>query len=84
MLGTSCGDVAMDAMSISKDTSERLLPMGALCRRYSVTDRTIDRWLERGILPEPLRINRYRYWRVSDLERFEREHLSASKAETAA
>ena len=53
-------------------TNERMLPMGQVCRRYGVTDRTIDRRLTRGILPEPIRINRYRYWRLSDLERFER------------
>lgn len=74
----------MDAMSTVKDTSERMLPMGQVCRRYGVTDRTIDRWLERGILPEPLRINRYRYWRVSDLERFERERMSAGAPDDAA
>jgi DNA-binding transcriptional MerR regulator len=57
---------------------ERLLPVGQVCRRYSVTDRTIDRWLERKILPEPIRINRYRYWRVSDLEKFERERIAGA------
>lgn len=70
----------MDAIT---DTQERLLPMGQVCRRYGVTDRTIDRWLDRGILPEPVRINRYRYWRVSDLERFERERMGANKTDTA-
>jgi predicted DNA-binding transcriptional regulator AlpA len=68
----------MDSTTAAKDTNERMLPMGQVCRRYGVTDRTIDRWLERGILPEPLRINRYRYWRESDLERFERERINAS------
>ena len=62
----------------AKDASVRMLPMGQVCRRYGVTDRTIDRWLERGILPQPLRINRYRYWRESDLQRFERERFSAA------
>ena len=58
--------------------------MGQMCKRYAVTDRTIDRWLKLGILPEPLRINRYRYWRVADLERFERERVSPRQPETAA
>jgi predicted DNA-binding transcriptional regulator AlpA len=66
----------MEPPATTNETNERLLPMGALCRRYSVTDRTIDRWLQRGILPTPLKINRYRYWRLSDLERFERERMS--------
>ena len=50
---------------------ERMLPMGQVCKRYGVTDRTVDRWLERGIIPRPFRINRYRYWRESDLVQFE-------------
>jgi hypothetical protein len=59
-----------------RDTQqEQMLPTGLICRRYNIVDRTIDRWLARGILPKPLRINRYRYWRLSDLERFERGHL---------
>jgi DNA-binding transcriptional MerR regulator len=62
-------------------TNERMLPMGQVCRRCGVTDRTIDRWLTRAILPEPIRINRYRYWRLSDLERFEREHFVRTKTE---
>jgi len=74
----------MGSPTTTKDASERMLPMGQVCRRYGVTDRTIDRWLERGILPAPLRINRYRYWRVSDLERFEAERMSARTPENAA
>jgi predicted DNA-binding transcriptional regulator AlpA len=67
----------------ANDTSERLLPMGQMCRRYGVTDRIIDRWLAAGVLPEPIRINRYRYWRLSDLERFERAGVSARNTENA-
>ena len=62
------------------ETSDRLLRMGEVCKRYSVTDRTIDRWLSSGILPEPVRINRWRYWRVSDLEHFEAARIT-SKSE---
>jgi predicted DNA-binding transcriptional regulator AlpA len=59
------------------DINDRLLPMPAMRRRYSVSDRTIDRWLARGVLPEPIRINRYRYWRLRDLEQFERNSLKS-------
>jgi hypothetical protein len=31
--------------------------------------KTIDRWTETGILPQPMRINRYRYWELDELER---------------
>jgi predicted DNA-binding transcriptional regulator AlpA len=65
-------------MTFTNDSvpQERMLPMGQLRRRYNVTDRTIDRWLERGILPSPVRINRVRYWRESDIVQFERALLS--------
>jgi DNA-binding transcriptional MerR regulator len=72
----------MSLTNNSIDQQDRMLPMGQVCRRYGVTDRTIDRWLERGILPVPIRINRYRYWRESDLVRFERERMA--ERETAA
>jgi predicted DNA-binding transcriptional regulator AlpA len=63
---------------------ERMLPMGQIRKRYGVTDRTIDRWLERGVLPAPIRINRFRYWRESDLVQFERKQMSAHKPDNAA
>ncbi len=66
------------------EPQERMLPMGQVCKRYGVTDRTIDRWLETGILPTPIRINRYRYWRESELIEFERQRMSERKSETAA
>ena len=56
----------------------RKLPIRALCARYSVSSKTIDRWLETNILPLPLRINRYRYWDLDELEAFERECKSAT------
>ena len=65
----------------------RKLTARLLCERYSVTDRTIDRWVASGILPQPMRINRVRYWDETDIEEMERkrapgqhsgQHLTAS------
>jgi hypothetical protein len=56
---------------------QKLLPMRAMVDRYSVTERTIDRWLDSGILPEPLRINGIRYWRLGELELRERERMGS-------
>jgi DNA-binding transcriptional MerR regulator len=56
---------------------ERLLPIREVCRRYSVSSRTVDRWLRLGSIPEPVRIHTYRYWRISDLEHFERDSVKA-------
>ena len=57
-------------MSGSKD---KMLPTRSVCERYNITDRTVDRWLEQGILPTPVRINGLRYWRQHELEQRERE-----------
>jgi DNA-binding transcriptional MerR regulator len=39
-----------------------------MCARYGVTSRTIDRWLETGVLPQPMRINKVRYWDEAALD----------------
>jgi predicted DNA-binding transcriptional regulator AlpA len=45
-------------------------------KRYNnMSDMSLWRWLNDEALnfPQPLRINRRRYWRLADLERWERE-----------
>ena len=44
-----------------------------LVERYGVSDRTIDRWLASEALefPQPILINKRRYWRLSDIEAWE-------------
>jgi hypothetical protein len=59
-----------------------LLPMRLVCERYNISDRTVDRWLESGILPLPLRINGIRYWRASELEQHERAFGQREKRAT--
>jgi predicted site-specific integrase-resolvase len=51
------------------------LPTKAMCERYGVSDRTIDRWTASGILPAPLVINRRRYWIELEIEEREREGM---------
>jgi DNA-binding transcriptional MerR regulator len=58
---------------MSSDFSDRMLPTRSVCERYNISDRTVDRWLESGILPPPVRINGLRYWRQRELEQRERE-----------
>jgi hypothetical protein len=56
------------------EKGKRLLTMRALCERYSVVDRTIDRWLAAGILPQPSAIIQHRrYWDEADLVSRERD-----------
>jgi predicted DNA-binding transcriptional regulator AlpA len=57
----------------------RKLTSRALQQRYSVVNRTIDRWVETGVLPEPLRINRIRYWDEAEIEQLERDRMSSQR-----
>jgi hypothetical protein len=34
-----------------------------LARRHGVSTRTIDRWAETGLVPQPLRVNRLKFWK---------------------
>ncbi len=54
----------------------RKLTSRALQQRYGVVDRTIDRWVEAGILPVPMRINKIRYWDEAEIEERERERMA--------
>jgi predicted site-specific integrase-resolvase len=58
----------------------RRLTARRLCERYDVVVRTIDRWLEQGILPPPLIINGRRYWDEEEIERSERERMTRRNA----
>lgn len=60
----------------------RKLTCRALTERYGVVDRTIDRWVATGVLPEPMRINSIRYWDLGELEEFERERKTQSGKDT--
>jgi predicted DNA-binding transcriptional regulator AlpA len=57
----------------------RKLPTRALCERYGITTRTIDRWVEAGVLPQPFRINRARYWDEAELEAADRARMAAAE-----
>ena len=41
----------------------KLLHLRAVCARYGISDRTVDRWVEAGELPKPM----CRYWDESVL-----------------
>jgi predicted DNA-binding transcriptional regulator AlpA len=64
-------------MSEPNDSKDRMLPTRLVRKRYGIVDRTINRWVDKGILPEPMRINGLRYWRESELAQREREGMSA-------
>jgi predicted site-specific integrase-resolvase len=61
----------------------RKLTSRALQQRYGVVDRTIDRWVEAGILPVPMRINKIRYWDETEIEQLERERMAGRELREA-
>lgn len=68
----------------SRAADDLLLPARKTWERYGVTDRTLDRWLAREDLqfPKPTIVNGRRYWRLSELEAWERARASG-KSEAA-
>jgi len=65
--------------------SRRLIPTRAVCARYGVVDRTIDRWVADPKLgfAQPIYINNRRYFDEEQLEEFERRRRVTSKMEAA-
>jgi DNA-binding transcriptional MerR regulator len=61
----------------------RKVPSRELTERYAVTGRTIDRWLDAGILPRPMRINGVRYWDAAELDEFDRVRMAARETSAA-
>ena len=61
---------------------EPLLPSRAVWTRFSICDRTLDRWVASPALnfPRPIVIRKRRYWYRSDLERWERTYRQSRKA----
>jgi DNA-binding transcriptional MerR regulator len=70
---------------IQNQAKKRKLTARQVCERYSgVTVRTIDRWLERGLLPQPMKINNVRYWDEDDLTAADQARMAAQRNEVAA
>jgi len=62
----------------------RKLTARALQERYGVVDRTLDRWVKAGILPEPMRINHRRYWDSDEVEARDRARSARVVTDIAA
>ena len=45
-----------------------------ISQRYGVSLRTVSRWVEAGILPTPIYINKRRYFDEKEIDEFERKH----------
>jgi predicted DNA-binding transcriptional regulator AlpA len=58
---------------------QRRLAIRHLTKRYQVCSRTIDRWLELGILPAPIVIRGRRYWSEAEIDQREAEGMKPAK-----
>jgi predicted DNA-binding transcriptional regulator AlpA len=61
-------------------TDTLLIPTRQVCQRYSVSERTLDRWVfksEQLGFPKPILINKRRYYREADLTSWERSRAKA-------
>jgi hypothetical protein len=63
------GDVLMSSIINDGRTQPRKLTTArGLSERYGVTDRTLSRWVETGVMPAPVYIQRRRYWDLAAIE----------------
>jgi hypothetical protein len=62
------------------DDAEPLVPARDVLKRYSIVDRTLDRWLANTELkfPRPLVVNRRRYFRERALTEWERQRVRST------
>lgn len=69
------------------ESKTQLLRTQAICKRYDVVPRTVDRWVQTGILPKPMVINHIRYWDANEIDRRDRKRMAEANtpaSETAA
>jgi predicted site-specific integrase-resolvase len=55
--------------NIQPQITGRKVTVRYLCQRFGIVDRTVDRWVEVGILPKPIYINKIRYFDLEEVDR---------------
>lgn len=62
--------------------SPAFLPARLVAARYAMTIRSLDRWTDDGRLgfPAPVYLGRMRFWRIADLEAWERAQADRNAA----
>ena len=65
----------------SETATDERLPAAAVRHRYEIVDRTLKRWLDNPSLkfPRPLIVNGRRYFKVAELEQWERDRAATSQ-----
>jgi hypothetical protein len=71
-------------MESSNDQDDDLFTKKRLAKRYVKHPKTVERWVESGVLPPPdLVIQNQWYWRRYTIEKNERERMGARKPSAA-
>lgn len=67
------------------DEKPTWLPAVAVCERYAIGKMALWRWTQDDELgfPAPIQIRKRNYWRLSDLEAFERRKAMAAGSKAA-
>lgn len=75
------GTAAVTKPPAKAEISGRKLQTRHLCARYQICDRTVDRWLNdvRLGFPQPIVVNRRRYWDEADIAAFDAKQKEAVK-----
>ena len=58
---------------------KRKLRAQAVCARYGISTKTVDRWVQTGILPAPMVINNVRYWDEDEIDRRDQERMAEAR-----
>jgi predicted DNA-binding transcriptional regulator AlpA len=59
-------------MATTLEKTKQFLRKKQLAERYQCTTRTIDRWVDDGKLPQPIRIGDVPMWDLGEVEKVER------------
>lgn len=66
----------------TQNPAQVFLPARKVWERYGVTSMTLHRWLKdpNNNFPKPTYLGRFRYWRLADLEAWERDRSAKNLA----
>jgi hypothetical protein len=53
----------------SPEVTGKKVTVRFICQRYGIVDRTVGRWIETGVLPPPIYINKIRYFDLAEVDR---------------
>jgi predicted DNA-binding transcriptional regulator AlpA len=62
----------------SLQTMSKYITAKPLAERYGICERTLDRWVEAGALPPPVKIQGRKYWLADELDRADEARKVAS------